>query len=80
MNHFEEPKWCQSGDIKSPEFEEFRHYFRQQFGSDRQEYLKQMRVLQSRPELIPYFMSQFYKQQNGPENKLVSKGAQKWLE
>lgn len=61
-------------DIKGPEFQAFRHHFRKQFDSY-QEYQNQLRLLQSRPELIPHFLIQYKKiqQQNKFQRKLREK-------
>ena len=47
-------------DIKSPQFQQFRQYYRKQFSS-KEEYQKQLKVLQSRPELIPHYLIQYKK-------------------
>lgn len=47
-------------DVKSKPFSQFRRHYRSQFASN-DEYRRQLRILQSRPELIPHFLIQYKK-------------------
>ena len=62
-------------NLKSSEFKEFRAYLRQKFKNNNQEYARQVKLIQSRPELLPYYILRYQKDleaQVSTENK--------WLE
>ena len=61
-------------DIKGPAFQAFRRYFRNQFTSHK-EYQQQLRLLQSRPELIPYYILE-YQKEIAEMQRQMSSGAQ----